>query len=149
MRYLLVLAALAAAEPAEAAMHHATGSFEVTMTPVDDPAIAALAGARWTLTKTYAGPLAGRAHGVMLSAGDPKVGSAGYVVYERIDGTLDGRAGSFSLAHSATMDKGASAMQVAIIPGSGLGALAGITGTMAIRIDAGRHLYDLDYDLTP
>ena len=151
MRYGAIIAGLllAAAGQAEAAMHHVTGTFEVTVTPVDDPDIAALAGARYRLDKTYAGPLAGSGHGVMLSAGDPKSGSAGYVVYERIDGSLDGHTGSFSLAHSATMDKGAPAMRVDIIPGSGLGELTGVTGTMTIRIDGGQHFYDLDYGLTP
>ena len=145
----MAVLALAAAGRAEAAMHHATGTFEVAMTPVDDPAIAALAGTRWRLDKTYAGPLAGAGHGVMLSAGDPKRGSAGYVVYERVDGTLDGRAGAFSLAHSATMDKGGQVMRVDIIPGSGLAALAGIGGTMRIRIEGGKHFYDRDYDFAP
>ncbi len=151
MRYMTpaVVLILALAGHSEAAMHHVSGTFEVTVTPVDDPAVAALAGARWALSKTYAGPLSGTAHGVMLSGGDPKAGSAGYVVYERIDGALDGRTGSFSLAHRATMHAGTQAMEVAVIPGSGLGGLAGITGTMTIRIDGGAHFYDLAYDLTP
>ena len=49
---------------------------------------------------------------------------------------------------SATMTKGAPDMRVFIVPGSGTGALAGITGTMTIRVDGGHH-YDLDYDLAP
>lgn len=134
---------------AEAAMHHATGSFEVTVVLADDPAIAALHAARWTITKTYTGPLAGTARAVMLSAGDPKAGAAGYVAIERIDGALDGRTGSFALAHLATMGGGASDMRVAVVPGSGTGALAGMTGTLTIRIENGHHFYDLDYDLAP
>lgn len=133
----------------EAAMHHATGSFEVTVVPADDPGIAALHAMRWTIAKTYAGPLAATANAVMLSAGDPRTGAAGYAVMERVTGTLDGRGGSFALVHLATMNGGASDMRVVVVPGSGTDALAGITGTLAIRIEDGRHFYDLDYDLAP
>ena len=127
-------------------MHQASGSFEVSVVPADDPGIAALGATRWTITKTYAGPLTATAHAVMLSAGDPGAGTAGYAAIERVDGTLDGRAGSFALVHLATMDKGLQAMTVIVVPGSGTGALAGITGTLTIRRDAGHH-YDLAYDL--
>ncbi len=130
-------------------MHHVTGSFEVTVTPADDPTIAALGAARWAITKTYAGPLTATARAVMLSAGNPASGSAGYAAIERVDGTLDGQAGSFALVHNATMDKGSPAMRVTVVPGSGTGALAGITGTLTIRIEGGHHFYDLDYDLAP
>lgn len=130
-------------------MHHVTGSFEVTVTPADDPTIAALGAARWAITKTYAGPLTATARAVMLSAGNPASGSAGYAAIERVDGTLDGQAGSFALVHNATMDKGSQAMRVTVVPGSGTGALAGITGTLTIRIEGGHHFYDLDYDLAP
>ncbi len=127
-------------------MHHATGSFEVTMTPAPaDPAWLN----RMTMTKTYAGPLAATATGEFLSAGDPKTGSAGYIAAERIDGTLDGRQGSFVVMQSATMDRGTPELRVFVVPGSGSGALAGITGTMTIRVEGRQHYYELDYDLAP
>ncbi len=149
MRYGFLVAALmmGIAGRVEAAMQHATGSFEVTVVPAEDSGVAALTASRWTITKTYAGSLAATAHAVMLSAGDPKAGSAGYAAIERVDGTLDGRQGGFALVHIATMDRGAQDMRVAVVPGSGTGALAGITGTLKIHIVNGRHLYDLDYDL--
>ena len=56
-------------------------------------------------------------------------------------------AGSFALIHAATMDKGSQAMHVTVVPGSGTGGLAGITGTLTIRVDGGKHFYDLDYDV--
>ena len=102
-----------------------------------------------TMAKTYAGPLTATAAGEFLSAGDPKSGSAGYIAAERIDGTLDGRAGTFVLMQSATMDRGVPAMRVFVVPGSGTGALTGLTGTLVIRIEHGQHFYDLDYDLAP
>lgn len=148
MRYGMILAAVAAIAVgrAEAAMHHATGSFEVTMTP---RAAASDGIGRMTMTKTYTGELAGTSRGEFLSAGDPAAGSAGYVAIERIDGTLDGRAGGFVVIQSATMHKGARELHAVIAPGSGGGALTGITGRMAIRIEDGHHFYDLDYDITP
>jgi len=145
MRYMGIVAALLLAAPLEARMHHATGSFEVTMTPA--PGAPAWLG-RMMMAKTYSGPLAATADGVFLSAGNPAAGSAGYIAAERIEGTLDGRAGSFVVMQSATMTKGAPDMRVFIVPGTGTGALAGITGMMTIRSDGG-HNYDLDYDLAP
>ncbi|MBV8972896.1 MAG: DUF3224 domain-containing protein [Sphingomonadaceae bacterium] len=146
MGYRRVLAAtlLAAAGQAEAAMHQASGRFDVAMTP-------ALADPAWlghmTMAKTYHGPLAATAAGEFWLAGDPKSGSAGYVAAEKVEGTLDGRQGSFVLMHSATMTAGKPEMRVFVVPGSGTGALAGLTGTLAIRIEGGQHFYTLDYDL--
>ncbi len=148
MRYVTIVAALVVAlvGPAEAAMHHATGSFEVTMTPSPgEPAWLQ----RMTMTKTYTGSLAATAHGEFTAAGDFKSGSAGYIAAERVDGTLGGHIGTFVIMQSATLDRGKPEMRVFVVPGSGTGALTGITGTMAIRIEAGRHFYDLDYDLAP
>jgi hypothetical protein len=39
-------------------------------------------------------------------------------------------------------------LSIVIVPHSGTGQLAGIRGTMTIRIEAGQHLYDLDYSLS-
>lgn len=127
-------------------MHHATGTFEVAMTVAPgEPAWLN----RMTMTKTYAGALVAVAAGEFLSAGDPRTGSAGYIAAERIDGTLDGRAGTFVVMQSATMDKGAPVTRVFVVPGSATGALAGMTGTMTIRIENRQHFYDLDYDFAP
>jgi hypothetical protein len=134
----------AVAGRAEAAMHHATGSFEVTMTP----APGGPAGInRMAMIKVFAGALAGTGSGEFLSAGSPAAGSAGYVAIERIDGTLDGRGGGFALMQMGTMSGGAPDLRVVVVPGSGTGALTGLTGTMTIAVDHGKHRYTLDYDL--
>ena len=127
-------------------MQHATGPFEVKMTP--QPGTPAWLN-RMTMAKTYTGGLAATSAGEFLSAGNPASGSAGYVAAERVDGTLDGHVGSFVLMQSATMHSGIPDMRVFVVPGSGTGALAGITGAMAIRIEGGKHFYDLDYDIAP
>lgn len=151
MRYGIILAVvlMIVTGRGEAAVKHATGSFEVTVVPQNDPAIAALKGMRMAVTKTYTGGLAATANAVMLSAGDPATGSAGYAALERVDGTIDGRAGGFALIPGATMDRGAPDMRIAVVPGSGTGALTGITGAMTMRIDGGKHFYDLSYDIAP
>jgi hypothetical protein len=126
--------------------HHATGSFDVKMTPrksEDDSTLA-----RHALDKTYHGPLEGTSRGEMLSAGTAVKNSAGYVAFEQFSGTLDGRTGTFVLQHSATMTRGDGKLSITVVPDSGTGALAGISGTMAIRIESGgAHFYDFEYSL--
>ncbi|TWI48539.1 uncharacterized protein DUF3224 [Pseudoduganella flava] len=38
-------------------------------------------------------------------------------------------------------------LRILIVPDSGTGALQGIAGTLAIRVENGKHYYDLDYRL--
>lgn len=145
MRYSVMMAALlGSVGTAEAAMQHATGSFEVTMAPQPGTGDAI---ARMTMAKVFAGGLTAWSNGVFLSAGDPASGSAGYVAIERIDGTLEGYAGSFVALQLGTMAGGKPDLRMVVAPGSGTGALAGLTGTMTIRMDAGQHFYTIDYDL--
>jgi hypothetical protein len=83
----------------------------------------------------------------MISGGDPKQGTAGYVAMEVVTGTLQGKHGSFALQHSATMDQNGQKMTILVVPGSGTGELKGIAGTFIIHIDKGQHSYDMDYTL--
>ncbi|MBI3369571.1 MAG: DUF3224 domain-containing protein, partial [Burkholderiales bacterium] len=62
-------------------------------------------------------------------------------------GTLHGRAGSFVLQHSATMNRGAPQMAIGVVPDSGTEGLSGIAGSLQIVIENGVHLYHLDYTL--
>lgn len=81
-----------------------------------------------TLAKTFEGGMAGTSSGTMLSAGDPTAGSAGYVAIEAFTGTLDGRPGGFALQHSGTMNSGSQSLVIIVVPGSGTGALVGLSG---------------------
>ena len=47
------------------------------------------------------------------------------------------------------MDQSLNNMYIIIVPGSGTGELKGIAGTFTIKIEDGRHLYDLDYTFPP
>ena len=126
----------------------ASGTFEVKLNPqpADDYAdVTALA--RMTIDKEFRGELEGTSKGQMLSAATPIRNSAGYVAIERVTGTLQGRAGTFILQHSGTMNRGAPTLVVSIVPDSGTGALEGINGTMTIDLSGGKHAYTLDYTL--
>jgi Protein of unknown function (DUF3224) len=73
--------------------------------------------------------------------------SAGYVAIERVTGTLHGKSGSFALQHNGTMNRGAPALVITVVPDSGTGALEGLTGAMSIEIVSGKHSYVFDYAL--
>lgn len=125
-----------------------TGLFDVKMTPqpvepVSGEKTGATLGRLW-LDKRYHGDLDATAQGQMLSAITPTPGSAGYVAIEHVTGRLQGRSGSFVLQHHGLMDRGAQQLVIAVVPGSGSGELAGLSGTMGIRIADGKHHYSFD-----
>ena len=129
---------------------HARGSFEVKATPQvdedsDKPESTGLG--RLTLDKQFHGDLEATSKGQMLSAMTDVKGSAGYVAIERVIGKLNGREGSFILQHSATMHAGAQSMSITIVPGSGTGALTGISGALEIIIEGKKHSYVLKYSI--
>jgi len=127
---------------------HAKGSFEVKMTPQpwSDSASDTALG-RFLLDKHYTGDLEAISHGQMLSAGTGVKGSAGYVAIEKLIGSLHGRNGTFVMQHSGTMNRGEPQLTISIVPDSGTGELAGLTGTMTIQIADGKHSYELAYTL--
>ena len=126
----------------------ASGTFEVKLTPqpADDYADGAALG-RLTIDKQFHGELQATSRGQMLSAMSGVKGSAGYVAIERVSGTLKGRNGTFVLQHSGTMTRGAQQLTITVVPDSGTGQLAGLTGKMTITIAEGKHSYDFEYTL--
>ena len=50
-------------------------------------------------------------------------------------------------AHSGIMTRGTGSLVITVVPDSGTDQLDGLRGTMAIRIEAGKHFYDLTYTL--
>jgi hypothetical protein len=66
---------------------------------------------------------------------------------ERVDGTLEGRAGTFLLQHSGTMTRGAAQLSIGVVPDSGTGELLGLVGRMSIEITGGKHFYVFEYTL--
>jgi hypothetical protein len=129
-------------------IQHAKGTFQVSMTlPASSEERAVGLLGRMLLDKQYAGDLVADGQGQMLTAMTATQGSAGYVAIELVTGTLHGRAGSFALQHSGTMDRGAPLLLVTLVPDSGTDALEGISGQLTIRVAEGKHFYALDYTL--
>jgi len=125
-------------------MFHAAGSFEVKLNRQETTTDAL---GRMSIDKQFSGDLVATSKGEMLMAGTAVEGSAGYVAIERVSGTLNGRSGTFLLQHNGLMDRGRGTLVVTVIPDSGTGDLAGLTGTMKIDITGGKHLYTFDYVL--
>lgn len=126
----------------------AKGTFTVEMKPQAEPStVEGVALGRMSLDKRFEGDLSGTGKGEMLTALTPVKGSAGYVAIERVSGTLHGRAGSFVFQHRGTMDQGAQQLSITVVPGSGTGALVGITGTFKLNIVDGKHNYEFEYSL--
>ena len=125
-----------------------SGEFEVKMQPESMSAVAADSGiGRMSLDKRYQGPLQAEGKGEMLAHMDRALGSGVYVAVERVTGQLEGRSGSFLLHHTGIMTRGAPGLTVAVVPDSGTGLLTGLSGTLNIRIEGGKHYYDFDYTL--
>jgi hypothetical protein len=126
----------------------ATGPFDVSLKPLpmDDDLGSAMLG-RMSIDKQFKGDLEATGKGQMLTGGTPIKNSAGYVAIERVTGSLKGRKGSFILQHTGTMNRGAPSLLITIVPDSGTEQLEGIAGTMAIKIEGGKHSYDLNYTL--
>lgn len=138
--------AVAGASPTKgsAVEHVATGEFDVQLNPVGpgDAPVDSM-----TIAKTFRGDLTATSTGQMLAVRTPVNGSAGYVAMEQVSGTLAGKQGTFALQHSGTMDKGAPTLSVIVVPDSATGDLAGLTGSLAIVIEGGKHLYTFRYSL--
>ena len=83
----------------------------------------------------------------MLSVLTDAEGSAGYVAIEQFSGELLGQYGTFALQHFGIMDRGENRLILEVVPESGSGELASLTGTMTIEQAGGKHYYALDYEL--
>ncbi|MCP3138642.1 DUF3224 domain-containing protein [Pyxidicoccus xibeiensis] len=127
---------------------HASGPFDVKLTPMPpDPGAAESPFGRMLIDKTFHGGLAATSKGQMLALRTAGNTSGGYVAMERVSGSLDGREGTFCLQHSGTMTRGAQQLSLTVVPDSGTGQLEGLTGSMAIIIEGGKHSYAFDYTL--
>ncbi|HKH93786.1 MAG TPA: DUF3224 domain-containing protein [Gemmatimonadaceae bacterium] len=123
----------------------AKGSFDVKITPQEGAADAPVA--RMLLYKEFHGALEAIAHGEMMAAHEPLTGAGVYVAIDRVTGTLDGRSGSFLIAHRGVRNADGQSLDIVIVPGSGTGQLAGITGTIGIEIVGKEHFYSVEYAL--
>lgn len=101
------------------------------------------------MVKRFQGDVEGTASTVFTSAFDEGSGTGTYVALESFEGSIGGAAGTFCFVHGAsTTGADRTDEHFAVVPGSGTGGLAGITGTGGLRVDAdGTHRLWLDIDL--
>ncbi|MFT3835894.1 MAG: DUF3224 domain-containing protein [Myxococcaceae bacterium] len=128
-------------------MKTSKGTFEIKMTgepPYQEADGVTLSRARFD--KQFSGGFQGTSVVQMLAARTPVTTSAGYVALERLEGSLDGKAGSFVVLQTGLMDNGKQTLSIQIVPDSGTGELKGLRGTMTITIFERVHYYTVDYD---
>lgn len=102
------------------------------------------------MEKQFDGSIAGRSATVFTAAFDQAAGVGTYVAMESFEGTVDGREGAFNFVHSAsTTGTDRVAEYFAIVPSSGTGQLAGISGTGGLSVAPdGTHGIWLDYEVS-
>ncbi len=130
-------------------MISATGEFEVHLNPMEPYASGSegITLGRMSIDKTFRGDLEAESKGEMLSARTPVQGSAGYVALEQVTGTLGGKRGTFVLQHFGVMNGGENRLVLEVVPDSGTGELAGLSGRMEIIVEEGKHRYEFGYAL--
>jgi hypothetical protein len=124
--------------------NHAKGTFAIEgwdETTFDEGGGVKMSRAR--VTKRFQGDLEGTSVAEITLA-LAREESRAYAGFERIDGRLNGRSGTFVLHHNA----GAESVSWTVLPHSGTGDLAKIRGTFHIVIEpGGGHAYTFDYEV--
>jgi len=125
-------------------MANAKGTFEVKLTPEQDASGESVVG-KMSIDKQFQGDIEGTSKGLMVMAGTAVQGSAGYVALEKVTASIDGKGGTFYLQHNGIMNRGEGTLNVVVIPDSGTEELTGLSGSMSIKIEDGKHYYEFDY----
>ena len=101
------------------------------------------------MEKVYEGDVSGRSSTIFTSAFDMGTGVGTYVALETFEGRLGERSGGFAYVHSATTTGSDRSDQFfALVPSSGVGELAGISGAGGMDIDPDdTHRVWFDYEL--
>ena len=83
------------------------------------------------MTKTFSGAIEGDSIAQVLTA--VTEAGRGHVANERVQGVLEGRAGTFVIQHGGTEEGGGVTTFGTIVPGSGTGRLTGLRGEARYR----------------
>ncbi|CAM4174182.1 DUF3224 domain-containing protein [Deinococcus marmoris] len=127
-------------------MSAATGTFTVRPR-ADTPAQTIPEIGRMGLDKTWSGDLTGQSVVEMLTFMTPVEGSAVYVAIEVVQATLSGRQGGFAFFHAGVSERGSQSLTYRVVPDSGSGELAGLSGALTLEIVDRVHHYILEYTL--
>ena len=126
----------------------ARGTFSVKIQPDADADIhEGVSLGRMKFDKMFEGDLVGTGAGTMLTSQNANTGAAVYVAIERVSGTLGGRKGSFVFQHLGTMTPNSRELSIRVVPDSGTGELAGLSGVFTLTINDGVHAYAFEYTL--
>jgi hypothetical protein len=102
---------------------------------------------RRRLRKVFHGDIEGESAGEFLIAVAPD-GSAAYVGIDGVTAAIRGASGAFVLVHSATRSTDGESAQIEVLPGSATDELAGLSGSLTIRVEPdGTHAYTFDYEV--
>lgn len=101
------------------------------------------------MEKVYDGEVSGRSATIFTSAFDMGTGVGTYVAMETFEGRLGDRTGGFAFVHSATTTGSDRRDEMfVIVPSSGVGDLAGISGGGGMDVEPDdTHRIWFDYDL--
>ncbi|MFL6077855.1 MAG: DUF3224 domain-containing protein [Mycobacteriales bacterium] len=132
-------------------MHLVSGEFEIASW--DEDTCQELAGGgkmtRATVTQRYTGGLAGDAAAESVMSYLPD-GTARFLGYQRVEGTLGDRTGSLVLESTGEFRDGVAAGRLAVVAGSGTGELAGLRGEGRWEAPSGtRGTFRLEYSFEP
>jgi hypothetical protein len=73
-------------------------------------------------------------------------GTGNLVGLEKVTGSVHGKSGSFVFQHTGTFDNGKIHETLLVMPGSGTGELAGISGQVAIALDEHGESFPVTFD---
>jgi uncharacterized protein DUF3224 len=132
---------------------HTTGAIEMKSweeTTWDGKAHNEVTGAKQTV-----GVMVGAYHGALEATGETRFvmtytddDHCSTVGHELVSGTLDGRTGTFVLQHIGRYEDGTVSGGFTVVPESGTGELAGLSGSGGITWEAGQSgVYTVDYVL--
>lgn len=76
-------------------------------------------------------------------------GTASFLGFELVQGSLAGRSGSFVVEHRGTYEGGIAKAESRVVPGSGSGDLRGLTGEGGFEAPSGGGIFTLRYELEP
>ena len=128
---------------------HARATFKIVSwdeEPFDEPEV----GPRLTqahVKKSFEGDLIGTGN-LMYVMTHLDAGSASFLGFEKVVGSLGGRTGSFVLRHTGSYDGEKATGEWEVVPGSGTGELSGLSGTGGFSAGhAEEHEMTLEYEV--